>query len=560
MQPSVPARAAVSGDVRPPSGAPSEMTQHRRRRHDAVDALLLRPSSRESATASPIAVPSPGVRRVERVARRARGRSSAARRRTRGCRTRRRATHTCPGPSSRNALAARCAATSRVGVTSVALHRARDVDREHDVASCRGTLTCACGRAKPTTSAASASEEERGRDVSRSRPGARSTRFGSSARFVNARLAAARRRSLSRHKHAEHRDGGERRAATSGRSNVTGASAGTRRAGAASRRSWRARRGARRAQRARARRRSAPRQPPRRNARAATRCACRPEPDGPVSGSTSQSSPTFGSSCSRGSRISIAITSCRLSSAQQRLAPVERPAEVRHDDDDAALARDRAVRASASPSEVAPTALARRLALQRAEQAEQPAPALARRQESSAVASPNVTTPSRLPRRVATWPIAIATPSATSALRRSAVPNCIDGEVSSTSHVTSTRSARLHADVRLAGACGDVPLDPAHVVARHVRTNLRELGARHRSASTGSRPRACPAACERRRSAARGAASGGSGPGPGPLGCRLPKERCQRSRPREARPLAPGTAARTESRIVSALTPSASAW
>ena len=55
--------------------------------------------------------------------------------------------------------------------------------------------------------------------------------------------------------------------------------------------------------------------------------------------------------------------------------------------------------------------------------------------------SPNVITPRRFPRRVAMCPTAIATPAATSALRRSAVPNCIDGDVSSTSHVTSTRSA-----------------------------------------------------------------------------------------------------------------------
>ena len=56
------------------------------------------------------------------------------------------------------------------------------------------------------------------------------------------------------------------------------------------------------------------------------------------------------------------------------------------------------------------------------------------------VAPPNVTMPSRLPRWVARWPTAIATPSATSALRRWAVPNVIDGEVSSTSHVVSARS------------------------------------------------------------------------------------------------------------------------
>ena len=55
--------------------------------------------------------------------------------------------------------------------------------------------------------------------------------------------------------------------------------------------------------------------------------------------------------------------------------------------------------------------------------------------------SPQVTTPSRLLRRAATWPTARTTPSATSALRRSAVPKIIEGETSRTSQVVSDRSA-----------------------------------------------------------------------------------------------------------------------
>ena len=54
--------------------------------------------------------------------------------------------------------------------------------------------------------------------------------------------------------------------------------------------------------------------------------------------------------------------------------------------------------------------------------------------------SPNVTIPSRLPRWVARCPTASATPSATSAFRRSAVPNVIDGERSRMSQVVSARS------------------------------------------------------------------------------------------------------------------------
>ena len=57
-----------------------------------------------------------------------------------------------------------------------------------------------------------------------------------------------------------------------------------------------------------------------------------------------------------------------------------------------------------------------------------------------AASPPNATTPSRLPRRVATWPIARPTPSATSALRRSAVPKLIDGDTSSISQVVIARS------------------------------------------------------------------------------------------------------------------------
>ncbi len=54
---------------------------------------------------------------------------------------------------------------------------------------------------------------------------------------------------------------------------------------------------------------------------------------------------------------------------------------------------------------------------------------------------PNVVTPMRFPRREARWPIATATPSATSHFRRSAVPNLIEGEMSSTIQDVSARSA-----------------------------------------------------------------------------------------------------------------------
>ena len=53
---------------------------------------------------------------------------------------------------------------------------------------------------------------------------------------------------------------------------------------------------------------------------------------------------------------------------------------------------------------------------------------------------PSATTPKRLPRRVQTWPMASATPSATSVLRRSAVPNVIDADTSSSSQAVIARS------------------------------------------------------------------------------------------------------------------------
>ena len=98
--------------------------------------------------------------------------------------------------------------------------------------------------------------------------------------------------------------------------------------------------------------------------------------------------------------------------------------------------------------------------------------------------APKVTTPSRFPRRVARWPIATATPSATSAFRRSAVPNCIETEVSRTSQVTSTRSARSTRTCGSPVRAVDVPVDPANVVARNVRPHHREL----RSGSQEVRP------------------------------------------------------------------------
>jgi hypothetical protein len=53
---------------------------------------------------------------------------------------------------------------------------------------------------------------------------------------------------------------------------------------------------------------------------------------------------------------------------------------------------------------------------------------------------PNVTSATLPARRIERRPITATTPSATSALSRSAVPNAIDGETSSTIQVVSVRS------------------------------------------------------------------------------------------------------------------------
>ena len=60
----------------------------------------------------------------------------------------------------------------------------------------------------------------------------------------------------------------------------------------------------------------------------------------PVSGSMSVSSPRSGSSDSRGSRISTAMTSCRRAAVASATRPVARTAEVRHEDDQPARLAD----------------------------------------------------------------------------------------------------------------------------------------------------------------------------------------------------------------------------
>ena len=162
------------------------------------------------------------------------------------------------------------------------------------------------------------------------------------------------------------------------------------------------------------------------------------------------------------------------------------------------------------------------------------------------------TTPSRLPRRVAMCPMAIATPSATSALRRSAVPNCIDGDVSSTSQVDERALGEL------TRTCGcPVRAVTFHSILRTsspglVRADLRELDAvavPRRAVVAGEHARQRGG---RPRSRARAAARAGSAPGPGRSGVGDPSRaaRCSRRAPAERRPPARAPRRARESRIV----------
>ena len=153
----------------------------------------------------------------------------------------------------------------------------------------------------------------------------------------------------------------------------------------------------------------------------------------------SVSSPTSTSSPSRGSTISMARTVCRaataVSSGRQSSGPrksemtVTRPAVVR---DAATVWRARRIEVGPPPSSGTSAWSARSR------------PAMPLRPPDGGVTcsrpAPNVTTPRRSLRRATNRPTTSAAPSATSALRRSAVPKCIDGEVSRTSHAVSWRS------------------------------------------------------------------------------------------------------------------------
>ena len=92
----------------------------------------------------------------------------------------------------------------------------------------------------------------------------------------------------------------------------------------------------------------------------------------------------------------------------------------------------------------------------------------------------------------------------------------------------------MDANVRLAGARGDVPVDQAHVVARQVRPDLCELGAAPEDARAEVARQQAVDATAIERSRARSSGSG-IGPGPGRCGCASRRE-CRGVRSRRNRP------------------------
>ena len=281
-----------------------------------------------------------------------------------------------------------------------------------------------------------------------------------------------------------------------------------------------------------ARLRRAPRRPRRRSARAAARWRCRRGAGGRSRDrrAAARRRSAAPARAGRGSRPRARRGRRRAGGA----AGASRAARGSRRRSRRASAAARAARRapSASPSEVAPAALEHGLASQREQQAEHAGASLPRRDARAARSSPNATRPSRLPRRLARWPSASATPSATSALRRSAVPNAIDGETSSASQVTSTRSARS------TRTCGS----PVRAVTfqsirrtsspGHVRADLRELAARaeqRRAVVAGEQPLDAPADRQVERAEERLRQR----PRPGPV---RRARRALRGRPSSARP------------------------
>ena len=177
---------------------------------------------------------------------------------------------------------------------------------------------------------------------------------------------------------------------------------------------------------------------------------------------------------------------------------------------DAARARRRAPSESWWPSAATP------VGQQPAQRDDRPA-ASPRRQHARLDRRRSVTTPTLPARRTPRRPNTSAAPSATSAFSRSAVPNAIDGETSSTIQVRQRPLGDVQADVRLAGARGGRGVDVADVVAGLVRAAAARARCPGPTPGRAAVARAGSAPTSRLtgRGRARRSAAAASGPGPG---------------------------------------------
>ncbi len=109
--------------------------------------------------------------------------------------------------------------------------------------------------------------------------------------------------------------------------------------------------------------------------------------------------------------------------------------------------------------------------------------------------APNAIIPTLPARRTPRRPNTSAAPSATSAFSRSAVPNAIDADTSSTIQVVSARSGTCRRTWGMPGAGRGGGVEMAHVVAELVGPQLGQLGAQADPggpAIAGQRPRHQP--------------------------------------------------------------------
>ena len=237
----------------------------------------------------------------------------------------------------------------------------------------------------------------------------------------------------------------------------------------------------------------------------------------PVSGSTSQSSPTFGSSCSRGSRISTASTSWRPASSSSGRRQSRGPRKSETTTTSERWRASAPARLSASPSDVAPTRSSERLGAERGQQADQAQASLPRRQRARLVVPErDHAEPVSAPRghvaerdRDALGDVRLA-PVGRPELHRGRGVEHEPGDEHALGEVL--------AHVRLAGAGGHVPVDAAGRRRPARRGGSARARSRRRARARGSRRRAGPRCGGRCRRRAPGAAPPGSGPGPGRSG------------------------------------------